>query len=154
MKVLHRFNEIKFSEHFWRLNLDLINMTKISTISVCPTLSLKSVGSVLAPVRRFTRKAFQLEYLCWMPVREITEITATITTTYPRKEAFKRKIVKTFGTRLTFWRYEGFAIRSTPSHLMYLRDTEVTPEVLTAVVIKALIPQESLEPCGKIKKTQ
>lgn len=44
------------------------------------TLVLKSGGSVLAPVRRFTRKAFQLEYLCCMPVREMTQITATITT--------------------------------------------------------------------------
>ncbi len=40
---------------------------------MCLTLALKSGGSVLAPVRRFTRKAFQLEYLCCMPVRRITK---------------------------------------------------------------------------------
>ena len=36
------------------------------------TLVLKSGGSVLAPVRRFTRTAFQLEYLCCMAVEKIT----------------------------------------------------------------------------------
>lgn len=59
--------------------------------------------------------------------------------------------MKTLGTRLTFRRYEGFAVRGAPSHLVYLRNTEITPEVLTAVVIKALVPQESLEPCGRTK---
>lgn len=36
------------------------------------TLVLKSGGSVLAPVRRFTRTAFQLEYLCCMAAAKIT----------------------------------------------------------------------------------
>lgn len=45
-----------------------------------PTLVLKSGGSVLAPVRRFTRKAFQLEYLCCMPAekKESTKTPALI----------------------------------------------------------------------------
>ncbi len=33
------------------------------------TFVAKSGGSVLAPVSRFTRNAFQLEYLCWMAMK-------------------------------------------------------------------------------------
>lgn len=111
------------------------------------TLALKSGGSVLAPVRRFTRKAFQLEYLCCMPVGESTKTTAAITTNHPITQAFSYNTVNKSDTRLTFWRYKGFAARSAPSHRVHFRDAEITPEVFTAVVVKAFIPQESFEPC-------
>lgn len=43
------------------------------------TLALKSGGSVFAPVRRFTRKAFQFEYLCCIPERDTTiRTTSTV----------------------------------------------------------------------------
>lgn len=44
-----------------------------------PTLVLKSGGSVLAPVRRLTRKAFQFEYLCCMPARRSTQTMSSRT---------------------------------------------------------------------------
>lgn len=59
-----------------------------------------------------------------------------------------------YGTQLTFWRYEGFAAWRAPSHRVHLRDAEVTPEVFTAVIVKAFIPQESLEPCTAQNTTQ
>lgn len=41
------------------------------------TFELKSGGSVLVPVRRFTRKAFQFEYLCCMPARQIIKTVSS-----------------------------------------------------------------------------
>ncbi len=45
------------------------------------TFVAKSGGSVLAPVSRFTRNAFQLEYLCWMAMK---------TNIYIYKQIFKK----------------------------------------------------------------
>lgn len=104
-----------------------------------PTLVLKSGGSVLAPVRRLTRKAFQFEYLCCMPARRKHKDSQ-------RHKPGSRK-QHWYSDRLTFWRYEGFAAWSTPADGVHFRDTQVTPEVFAGVIVKAFIPQESLEPC-------
>lgn len=52
----------------WRYDSPASHPATFIFLVLSPTLVLKSGGSVLAPVRRFTRKAFQLEYLCCIPV--------------------------------------------------------------------------------------
>lgn len=51
------------------------------------TSELKSGGSVLVPVRRFTRNAFQFEYLCCMPAGQITPPSAAITSSCPTRHS-------------------------------------------------------------------
>lgn len=118
--------------HMW-------SKSRLSTnLSTPLTLVLKSVGRVFAPVRRFTRKTIQFEYLCWMPEKHTT---ATMTLNV------RDSAEAPSAPRLTFWRYEGFSVGSTPTHRVNLWDAEVTPEVFTRVVVEALITQEGLEPC-------
>lgn len=103
------------------------------------TFELKSGGSVLVPVRRFTRKAFQFEYLCCMPAGQIrTTNQQPLPAALPRSSNVERRL-------LTFGRYKGFAAGGAPSHRVHLRDAEVAPEVFAVVTIKAFIPQQSLE---------
>lgn len=49
----------------------------------------------------------------------------------------------------TFGRYEGFPTGGAPPHGVDLWNTEVTPEVPDGVVVKTLVPQQSLEPLGR-----
>lgn len=89
------------------------------------------------------RKAFQFEYLCCIPVGGATQKKN-------QPEFLQTLQDQTFQTLgLTFWRYKRFPTGSAPADGVNLRDAEVTPEVFTVVVVKALIPQESLEPCGE-----
>jgi len=41
------------------------------------TFVAKSGGRVLAPVSRFTRNGFQLEYLCWMAMKKYFKFIIT-----------------------------------------------------------------------------
>lgn len=109
-----------------------------------PTFELKSGGSVLVPVRRLTRKAFQFEYLCCKPAgKQIKKTTqkwsAALNSGHPTIGALILE------ERLTFGRYEGFAAGSAPSHRVHLWDAEVAPEVFAVVAVEAFIPQQSLE---------
>jgi len=83
-----------------------------------------------------------------MPVREVTKINCN---NCHQKNPFALLPLRTRAfiqdrAGLTFGRYEGFAARRAPSHRVHLGDAEVPPEVLTGVVVEALVPQESLEP--------
>lgn len=65
---------------FWETGSEKNVQTFRKRFLLSPTLLLKSGGSVLAPVRRFTRKAFQLEYLCCIPARGKQEKTVSTRT--------------------------------------------------------------------------
>lgn len=67
----------------------------------------------------------------------------------------RNKRIRLWGKNVTptFWRYEGFSTWRTPSYWVHLGDAEITPEVLTGVIVKTLIPQESLEPCRALQET-
>lgn len=158
------YDAVYLTEYFslWLSMASLWNTNRYPCRFLCLTLAAKSGGKVLTPVRRFTRKAFQLEYLCCMAVREIIKTTAIISTNHTKMQKRPQRLIccwiptvkdKWAGIKLTFWRYEGLAARSAPSHWVHFRDTEITPEVFAGVVVKALIPQESLEPWRAIRNT-
>lgn len=66
--TLRRLGSTKQIQNGWELK---------TFVLVDLTSELKSGGSVLVPVRRLTRKAFQFEYLCCMPAGQNTKIVSS-----------------------------------------------------------------------------
>lgn len=57
-----------------------------------------------------------------------------------------------YGVMFTFGRYERFPAGCAPPYVVNLWNTEVAPEVPAGVVVKTLVPQQSLEPWGREHK--